>query len=979
MSGVQQGRSPLEIADIDKKYSVLRELGRGSNGTVYLATDPQGTKFAIKCLASQCNVISLKRLKNEFTLLRTLKHPHIAQPLDFGFDENLKRHFLVAEYVEGECLDAAVEKLTEDQALHLLDQALRALDYMHRQGVFHCDLKPGNILVTPSGILKILDFDVAVRGSVAIGGTPSYCAPELMMDENAPPTPRSDLFSLGVTFYHALTRSRPYAAKSLKELIVAYADGSPPLPSKLRPGLSGVWDGVLLGMLQPQPSQRYATASGVLQQLHPHLGHRKFSFSAEDIDYRLRQHGLPIGKESALKEIRSFLNTQPTRPEDRILILEAEEGCGASYSAAEIKAMAQLMNIPCYMSDFENDRPPKRFPFLWIIDDVGAVLKDSHQEWANIFGAWFEEFSFRGEGKPWWVILTGLKAGQAKAFGKFFKTFPHRLSLTPWSEEDTQRWLEDIFQTKDIPPFLASHLHGECMGNPKLMAHRLSHYLKLGYLLDARGEWRKDLFHPNDLFLQKLSGATPSEGFAASLTGLNELEIEILEWLAFGYPALPEKILEELLPGQRVHTSLRRLLYLGVTQELEEGVYRIISGRFRDFLLAKFTDQEKESRHQIIADLAKAEPSGLSEEALLFHRAHALDSLDKARAWRDFGESSGRKGLWQSAGDYFQKALECAPDAELRFQCSIDIGRSLLQGGRNQEARVYFEDLLNTLRSEKRQNPSFMAKIYERLGVIERKEMNLEKAREYFASGVSCLGSDRGLVEQVLGLKNFIAELELASGNYDGAIEIFTETFRLAQTLPWEIRRILTNNDLGAALMKAGRSEEAIAHWNSQLEDLKLREDKIPWVRCLYQLGQVFAELHQNEKALAYLQQAKAALPAIRSAELEIRIFNALANLAKESHPAKALENYELALDAAFRTHDPFSTGVVLLNMGFLLAEMKQLARARHCLIQGLSYLEKIPQAEQSYSNLLVPAREEIEKLNRNLEQKQGPNAPVAG
>jgi len=153
-----------------------------------------------------------------------------------------------------------------------------------------------------------------------------------------------------------------------------------------------------------------------------------------------------------LKEIRSFLNTQPTRPEDRILILEAEEGCGASYSAAEIKAMAQLMNIPCYMSDFENDRPPKRFPFLWIIDDVGAVLKDSHQEWANIFGAWFEEFSFRGEGKPWWVILTGLKAGQAKGF-----TYESAAIMPDGSGSDVERSSVETYVPSARPGSVAPH------------------------------------------------------------------------------------------------------------------------------------------------------------------------------------------------------------------------------------------------------------------------------------------------------------------------------------------------------------------------------------------------------------------------------------------------------------------------------------------------------------------------------------------
>ncbi len=272
------------IATSEKKYKILKELGKGHSGSVLLGEDPQGHKVAIKCLSRQYNDASLKRFRREFVILRSLIHPHIAQPFDFGYDGELKRYFFVAEYVRGVTLSEAIRKAGEKEALRLFAQSLQALDYLHRHGVYHCDLKPANILVTSEGEVKLIDFDVASRGTLAIGGTPPFLSPELVADLRSPPNPRTDLYSLGVTFYLCLTGHKPYPAKNLAELRRMLSSVIPRLPTQLKADLSPYWDGLLMGMLQKNPSQRFSTASAVLQNVLLLMGEKKNFLSVGDVD-----------------------------------------------------------------------------------------------------------------------------------------------------------------------------------------------------------------------------------------------------------------------------------------------------------------------------------------------------------------------------------------------------------------------------------------------------------------------------------------------------------------------------------------------------------------------------------------------------------------------------------------------------------------------------------------------------------------------
>ena len=195
---------PRPACVVDRSYLLHEKLGEGGMGAVYRATRrTNGSVVALKLIGSEQLKSPVARasmrmaLAREFETLSSLHHPNIVQVLDYGFDEELGPYFTMELLPSAQTLTAAARDKNPSQRLDLLAQVLRALAYLHRRGVIHCDLKPSNVLVV-GGIAKVLDFGLAVHGpnQLQIAGTIHYMAPELFHGE--PPSVQSDLFALGV-------------------------------------------------------------------------------------------------------------------------------------------------------------------------------------------------------------------------------------------------------------------------------------------------------------------------------------------------------------------------------------------------------------------------------------------------------------------------------------------------------------------------------------------------------------------------------------------------------------------------------------------------------------------------------------------------------------------------------------------------------------------------------------------------------------
>src|SRR4030095_557134 len=209
---------------IAKRYALEKELGRGGGGVVHLVRDRnlKNQKMALKVvpLENLQDPILSAALKNEFATLTLLHHPHLARVHDFGATEH--EVYVSSEGVGGEDIVTAAEKTDLNTVFKLCVQILRAVDFLHRRGVLHLDLKPQEILVTTPDktgelTVKLIDFGLSQwksggeEGAGDFFGTPPYSAPEILMGEK--PSPLSDLYSLGMIFHQIFAGRFPFATQ----------------------------------------------------------------------------------------------------------------------------------------------------------------------------------------------------------------------------------------------------------------------------------------------------------------------------------------------------------------------------------------------------------------------------------------------------------------------------------------------------------------------------------------------------------------------------------------------------------------------------------------------------------------------------------------------------------------------------------------------------------------------------------------------
>ena len=251
------------------KYKIIAPLGSGGFGTVYLAEDTWiDKKVALKVPHRQG--VDFGELLREPRLLASLNHPNIVTIMTAEKQENV--FFIVMEYVPGETLESMVARigpLDIPLALDYTCQICNALDHAHHHGVLHRDLRPSNVLVSESGLLKVADFgtsrflEIAAHGTTVIG-SPPYMAPEQFLGKALF---ASDIYSLGVTMFQMLTGDLPYDTPSPAdldrllrgEMLISVRSRNPKVPRRI--------NDIVLKAMSPEVHGRYQRASEVVEDI----------------------------------------------------------------------------------------------------------------------------------------------------------------------------------------------------------------------------------------------------------------------------------------------------------------------------------------------------------------------------------------------------------------------------------------------------------------------------------------------------------------------------------------------------------------------------------------------------------------------------------------------------------------------------------------------------------------------------------------
>jgi WD40 repeat protein len=278
----RQADIPPELAN-HPKFRIVRELGRGGMGVIYLAEHRVLEKpVALKVISPAVldNPDALGRFRAEVKAAGKLDHPNIARAHDA--DQAGDLHFLVMEYVEGQSLAQLLEEkgpLPIASACHCVCQAALGLQHACEQGMVHRDIKPQNLMLTSKGQVKVLDFGLArLRSERKAGGgltqpdafmgTPQYVAPEQATDARTADT-RADIYSLGCTLYALLTGRPPFVEDTMVKLVLAHIEKEPPPLDELRPEVPAGLSAVVAKMLAKDPARRYQRPVEVAQALAP--------------------------------------------------------------------------------------------------------------------------------------------------------------------------------------------------------------------------------------------------------------------------------------------------------------------------------------------------------------------------------------------------------------------------------------------------------------------------------------------------------------------------------------------------------------------------------------------------------------------------------------------------------------------------------------------------------------------------------------
>ena len=256
--------TPKRIGD----YEVIRQLGHGGMGEVYLVRNvlsdrTEAMKVLLPSLAGRSEFVA--RFMREIKVLASLEHPNIAA-LRTAFTAD-DQFVMIMEYVEGTTLAERLEKgpFSTSDALNYIDQVLAALSYAHGKHVIHRDIKPGNMMLTPQGVVKLMDFGLA-RSADEVGltmtgttlGSLDYASPEQVQSQ--PTDERSDLYSVGVSLYQMVTGQRMFSVTSSFSIMEAQIKQTPRPPIEIVPTVSKALNDVIMMAVSKDPAQRFQSA-----------------------------------------------------------------------------------------------------------------------------------------------------------------------------------------------------------------------------------------------------------------------------------------------------------------------------------------------------------------------------------------------------------------------------------------------------------------------------------------------------------------------------------------------------------------------------------------------------------------------------------------------------------------------------------------------------------------------------------------------
>ncbi len=715
--------APSEPDHLANRYELHELLGRGGMAQVHRARDlVLGREVALKQLTvdsaapERAHVVAL--FEREFHTLAQIRHPHVIAVYDYGLFAD-DAPFYTMELLDGGDLRERAP-LPWREACRLVFDVSSALALLHSRRLLHRDITPRNIRCTQAGIAKLIDFGAMSpmsAGDSSVVGTPAFTAPETL--QRLALDARTDLYSLGVTLYYALTARAPYNARTFADLLSAWAE-KPIAPSALNPEIPAALDDLVFSLISVEPALRPASAFEVMQRLAACAGLRLEESEAVSRAY-LSTPTL-VGRSEVVAQLRDALRDSRLRRSAGVLV-QAAPGVGRTRlldacaldaatrgftvaratatgarepfavaqrivthvldtlpQAAQLAAVPELfVNAPAAndelarpnlanvaaMDAVEAQKLLRRFiqgvsrtsPLLIAVDDVHRIDEPSAALLAELID------STRRGG-----ILIALTADSEATDNAALHAIERRctvLELAPLERGETRELLDSLFGDVANLEMLSDEIHDVAHGNPRDTLELAQHLVDRGLIRYGSGSWTL----PSKLSASDLPRSAQAAMQARTARfSANARVLAEAQALAF-YEAFSNDDYRALLPSassRDVDLALSELLEAGAV--LRDGsVYRLANRVWSAAFLAGLDEEQTKLRHRMLADMYEAKESLGS-----IHHAFAagLDELGLAGMDR-------RKDVRRSEADMLKLAEQDAGRLMWCYSPAIETARRL--------------------------------------------------------------------------------------------------------------------------------------------------------------------------------------------------------------------------------------------------------------------------------------------------------------
>jgi eukaryotic-like serine/threonine-protein kinase len=997
---------------IGRRYQLHEKLGEGGMGTVFRATDRlTGQTIALKrvlllseddFLASHGDTTDFRlTLAQEFKVLASMRHPHIISVLDYGFHD--KSPYVAMELIERArtFIDAGTDAMLEPQ-VKLLIQLLQALAYLHRRGILHHDLKPGNVLVTKEGEVKVLDFGLAAElgHKSEVTGTLAYMAPELLLEEEA--TRATDLYAVGVMAFEMFAGQHPFDITSAIALVNQVISQEPDYTLLKQHFNEDTSDEertrydkittIVRQLLVKDPHERYSDAYAVIEDLCAAINQNVPQESAA-IRESFLQAAVFVGREQELDQLNTALMS--TQQGGSTWLVGGESGVGKTRLLEELRIRAMVEGITVLHGQAVADgglpyqlwRSPLRRLMLTtelddvdagilkaIIPDIDLLLEHDIPEAAPVEGA----------------------AYQQRLMGTIISVFQRQKQPLVLLLEDIQ-WAQESLEVlkvlngivKELPILIiASYRHDERPNLPselpnmqlmKLERFGREHIAELSASMLGEAAKQKSLI---DLLTRETEG---NVYFLVEVVRVLAEEAGRLSEV--GRKMLPERVLaggiENIIQRRlaRVPDDHRSLLELAAVggREIDLNILRHANGT-----------HDLEEWLTICANCAVLE--GEDSKWRFAHnklRAVTLDSLPKERAadlhgkvaraievaypnqpeqaavlvphWRASGDRLKERTYAQIAGDYalrinnfveaigyFERALELLPETTpagedirlSRDDLLISLGEALQYTGDYDTATRHVQEGLELARGVGEQRD--IAKALILLGDLAWRQGNYGDAKNVCEEGLEvcrAVNDQRGVAKAL----NRIGMVYQEQGDYVNANRNFRESLEVADDNNDPQGMTDAINNLGVIAFTQGKLPDATGYFEQTLSIARSTGERRKAAAALLNLGGAAGAQEHYDRAQAYLEET---LDICRSIGERRGVALALHNLGVVSYDRKEYQKAIPYLDESLMISrsigNRFGEAQTLSQMGDVLRMLGDNVDAIDLYRQGLEVAEKV-------------------------------------